>query len=189
VALGVDTAGEVSITSEELSRPGLEIGRDIVLTATTVREPVRPNRTAHYRPLDTDADWRAQLDLRLAIDGATSSQQFLQRRVATHRRLAQAGHGAWFGAFVNGQLRSSLGVFSAGGGFVRYQNVGTHPEARNQGLAGTLMNEAGRYALTSLGATTLVIVADPSYHAIGIYRSAGFTDTEMQVGLEGAGPA
>jgi hypothetical protein len=31
---------------------------------------------------------------------------------------------------------------------------------------------------------TLVIVADPEYHAIRIYRSLGFTETETQIELE-----
>jgi hypothetical protein len=40
------------------------------------------------------------------------------------------------------------------------------------------------HALTQLGASTLVIYADPDYHAIRIYRSVGFSDREQHVQLE-----
>ena len=53
------------------------------------------------------------------------------------------------------------GLFSDGGPIARYQNVETHPSARRQGLAGTLVYRAGRYGLDTLGARALVMVADP----------------------------
>lgn len=186
LALGVDQTTGTATDEGDLACAGLVAGSDSVLTATSVREPPRPNRDARYRALDTDSDWEAELKLRLANDGNTSAghQLFLERRVAAQRRLAETAPGAWLGAFVDGQLCSSLGIFAAGGGLARYQNVGTHPSARGRGLAGTLLYHAGRFALTELDATTLVIVADPDAHAIDIYRSVGFSPTEMQVGLE-----
>jgi predicted GNAT family acetyltransferase len=59
--------------------------------------------------------------------------------------------------------------------------VKTHPDARGRGLAGTLVHRASRYGLDELGTQTLVMVADPDYLAIRIYRSVGFADTERQV--------
>ena len=50
------------------------------------------------------------------------------------------------------------------------------------GLASALVHHAGKAALDR-GAKRLVIVADPGYHAIGIYRSLGFVDWETQVQL------
>ncbi len=58
----------------------------------------------------------------------------------------------------------------------------THPAHRNQGLAGTIVHHAGRYALRELGARRLVIVAADQV-AIRMYRSVGFRDTETQVKL------
>lgn len=66
----------------------------------------------------------------------------------------------------------------------RFQSVDTRPEARGRGLAGTLVHHASTYGFTELGASTLVMVADPEYLAIRLYRSVGFADTETQVGLE-----
>jgi len=78
---------------------------------------------------------------------------------------------------------SGLGVFTDGRGVARYQAVDTHPEFRGRGLAGTLVHHAGAQALTWPGVQTLVIGADPEYHAIRIYRSVGFDGTETQVQL------
>jgi len=79
---------------------------------------------------------------------------------------------------------SGLGIFGDGSGIVRYQDVDTHPEHRNQGLAGTLVYQAGQYAQKEMAARTLVIVAEPVGSAIRIYRSVGFRDAETQVQLQ-----
>jgi ribosomal protein S18 acetylase RimI-like enzyme len=66
--------------------------------------------------------------------------------------------------------------------------VETHPDARRRGLASALVHLAGMTALDA-GADTLVIVADPSYHAIDLYRSVGFADRETKVELTRRPPA
>src|SRR6266542_1682113 len=109
---------------------------------------------------------------------------FLDRRIATQRRLAEDGDGSWFGAFTGGRLASQLGIFSVGGGIARYQSVEAHPAARGQGLAGTLVYQAGRYAAAELAATTLVIVAESGHQAERVYRSVGFEASEDTVSFE-----
>ena len=78
-------------------------------------------------------------------------------------------------------------MFDAGDGYARYQHVETDPQARRQGLAGTLVWHAGRYGREVLGAVTLVIVADPADVAIRVYRACGFTDRNDQFGFERPG--
>ena len=56
--------------------------------------------------------------------------------------------------------------------------------ARRQGLAGTLVWHAGCYGRDILGASTLVIVADPADVAIRVYRACGFTGSQHQLSLE-----
>jgi predicted GNAT family acetyltransferase len=77
-----------------------------------------------------------------------------------------------------------MGLFTASPGLARFQNVKTHPDARGRGLAGTLVHRVSRYGFDELGADTLVMVADPDYLAIRIYRSVGFADTERQLQAE-----
>ena len=89
------------------------------------------------------------------------------------RRLTQTGAGVWFGAFTGGRLLAQLGVCDADDGLARYQDVETDPAVRRQGLAGTLVWQAGRYGHEVLGAGTLVIVADPAEVAIRVYRACG----------------
>ncbi|MBW8483071.1 GNAT family N-acetyltransferase [Actinomadura parmotrematis] len=187
VAIGIDGVAGLAGHTGELAGAGLDIDRNTVMTASAVRPPPRPNEDAEFRVLAGDADWRAALELRVATHadaGIPGYREFAERHLTAMRRLQDRGHGAWFGAFQGGRMVSGLGVFGDGSGTVRYQSVDTHPEHRNQGLAGTLVHLAGRYALERMAARTLVIVADPGYAAIRIYRSVGFTDSETQVQLQ-----
>ena len=68
----------------------------------------------------------------------------------------------------------------------RFQSVETDPEFRRQGLAGTLAHRASRFGFEELGARTLVMVADPEYFAIDLYRSLGFQATESQLQVQRA---
>jgi len=155
-----------------------------VLTATSVHEPPRPNRTASYRPLTSDADWDQQVELSMAGEGVGYDRDFCTARALAHRRLADAGHGQWWGAFDDGRLLSSMGLYRASPGLARFQLVKTHPDARGRGLAGTLVHEISRFGFADLGADILVMVADPADVAIRIYRGVGFADSEMQIGAE-----
>ncbi len=155
-----------------------------VMTATAVHEPARPNTDATVRPLDSDDDWRQQVELSMAGETIGYDLEFCEAKAAAHRGMAKAGHGQWWGAFQDGRLLSSMGLFTASPGLARFQNVKTHPDARGRGLAGTLVHRVSRFGFDDLGAHTLVMVADPEYLAIRVYRSVGFADTESQLGVE-----
>jgi GNAT superfamily N-acetyltransferase len=189
LALGLDGTGDPGSGLDGFAAAGLELTRDTVLTAEALRAPPQPNRDAVYRPLAGDSDWQQAVELQATTDaaeGGLASRTFTEARYAARRRAAEAGHGAWFGAFRDGELVAQLGIFAVGGRLARYQDVGTHPAARRQGLAGTLVWQAGQYALGQLGASTLVILADPGEAAIRIYRSVGFTDREIQLSMQRA---
>jgi GNAT superfamily N-acetyltransferase len=186
VALGVDTAEPEAAERSGLPEAGLRLERSTVLVATAVHEPPHVNLTVQYRPLAGDADWQQSLELRLAADdsGGAATHGFHEQRTADARRMAENGHGAWFGAFASGRLTAQLGIFSDGSGIARYQNVETDPDWRRNGLAGTLVWQAGQWAQGHLDARTLVIVADPAAAAIRIYRSVGFGDVETQTAFQ-----
>lgn len=185
-AIGIDLPDVSAADLRVLTDVGYEVSRSDVMTAGALHEPKRPNRTARVRALVDGADWDQRVQLDLACHDGSSPEfvEFSRLRAEAERRLAEAGAAVWFGAFDNERLVATLGVVRAGDGLVRYQEVQTHPETRGRGLAGTLVHAAGTFALRELDAHTLVIVADPDYHAIRIYRALGFATTEQQVQAE-----
>jgi ribosomal protein S18 acetylase RimI-like enzyme len=163
---------------------GMEVEVSSVMTATAVHPPPRPNHDATYRAFASDDDWAQSVELGMACDAdyeAVSHREFLTRRTESNRVLADGGHGQWFGAFVDGALVSQLGLVAASPGLARFQAVMTHPEHRGRGLAGTLVHHVSGYGFGELAAHTLVMVADPDYLAIRVYRAVGFSDTETQL--------
>ena len=186
VAIGVDVTEISAVDIGEYVAQDLLLERSSVLTAQELAEPSRPNRQAVYRELSGEDDWRQSAELRAVVNAGEpgSDPEFLHARVAAERDLTEAGHGSWFGAFVDGALVAQLGIITDGSGVARYQNVETHPDWRRRGLAGSLVWQAGRHGLDALGASTLVIVADPHADAIRVYRTLGFADAETQVGFE-----
>ncbi|HEU5035487.1 MAG TPA: GNAT family N-acetyltransferase [Nocardioides sp.] len=188
-AYGVATAGGAREDLAAFAAAGLEVDASSVMTATEVHAPPRPNRDATYRPLADDDDWDQQVELWLASTEEGATRDFVVAKVAAERRMVEAGQGAWWGAFDGGRLLSSMGLFAASPGLARFQQVQTHPDARGRGLAGTLVHRVSRYGFDELGAHTLVMVADPDYLAIRIYRSVGFEDTETQLQAQRRPPA
>ena len=190
VALGIDVTSEAAAGLDDFAAARLDVHRDTVLTAGALREPQHLNHAAVLRELAGDGDWRQSAQLRAVCDaeegGYPPVPAFITARDAARRALAGSGHGAWFGAFLDGQLASQLGVFSDRRGVARYQEVATHPDVRRQGLAATLLYHAARYATGHLAAATLVIVADPGEPAIGVYRGVGFAERETEVSVSRA---
>lgn len=178
---GVDGAHGRLADLDPLTAAGFEPECSTVMTADAVHPPARPNTEAVIRPLGSDDDWAQQVELSLAGEDEHVTPDFVVPRVAAERALVDRGHGRWYGAFLADKLVSSLGLFTASEGLARFQDVKTHPDARGRGLAGSLVHTASRWALDELGARTLVMVADPDYLAIRIYRAVGFTDSETQL--------
>jgi ribosomal protein S18 acetylase RimI-like enzyme len=189
VAIGVDgTDGDTGdITA--FCDAGLEVEINVVLSASDLHGG--PPAGVDVRPLTTDADWQQAVDVRVAAydDNVSNHREFVERKFAEARGLVAAGHGRYFGAFLDGSVRSSLGIFTGRNHVARYQNVETHPDYRRRGLARALLLAAATAARAELAAETLVIVAEPDYFAIDLYRAVGFTDSERQVQLQRAAPA
>jgi ribosomal protein S18 acetylase RimI-like enzyme len=166
---------------------GLSCEASTVMSASVVHEPPRPNHAATYRRLTSEDDWAQSVELNMACNDEHDEiyhRDFVTHKVATNRALTEAGHGGWFGAFVDGALVAQMGLFSASPGLARFQSVETHPGARGRGLAGTLVHHVSQYGFDELGASTLVMVADPDYSAIRLYRCVGFADGESQLQAE-----
>jgi GNAT superfamily N-acetyltransferase len=188
-AIGVDGQDGSRADVEPFAEIGLGVDVLTVMTASSVHEPPRPNRDATYRRLESDADWEQQIEVTRAGEDVGYDLPFVTAQAAAQRGLVDAGYGAWWGAFEGDRLLASMGLFTASSGLARFQSVKTHPDARGRGLAGTLVHRVSCYGFDELGAHTLVMVADPDYLAIRIYRSVGFADTERQLQAERKPPA
>jgi ribosomal protein S18 acetylase RimI-like enzyme len=188
---GVDGTTDQSTALAPLTEAGLHMDAATVMTATTVHAPPRPNRSVLCRTLATDDDWAQRVEVSVAVNaadqdssGGVGYRTFAERRAVADRALCEAGNGAWWGAFAGDRLVASMGLVDAGDRLARFQSVETHPGHRGQGIAGTLVHRVAAYGFDEMGARTLVMVADPDYLAIRVYRSVGFADTETQTLLE-----
>lgn len=187
-AIGVDGTDDQREQATALFEgTGLTATSASVMTAAAVVPPARPHESAEVRPLAGDDDWEQRVQLTVAVgpgEPRPGLESFARGKAEQERALVAAGHGERYGAFVDGRLLSHAGIFRTEPGVARFQSVETHPDARRQGLAGTVVHAAARHALERLGATTLVIVADPDDEAIRIYRALGFVEAERQLELE-----
>lgn len=187
VALGVDgTDGRVADLAP-WAAAGLVVEAQAVMTATSVHLP-RPRTAAVCRRLASDDDWQQSVELRVrCADGPEEPAAFRAYATAqarTRREMVGAGLGTWYGAFAGDRLVCQMGLFAAGPGLARFQSVETDPAHRRQGLASSLVAEVSRYGVEVLGARTLVMVADPDYHAIALYLSLGFVEAQTQLQAE-----
>jgi ribosomal protein S18 acetylase RimI-like enzyme len=185
-----DSQGNVGVI-EPFLEAGFKLEKTSVMTAQSINPPpkVNPHCTIHTF---TKNDWQEWIDLEIAMNNAqednkeTDDQGFrnyLEGKVSEYQRMIEAGLGQWFGAYVDGELASSLGLF-IWKNLGRFQMVATHPKFRRQGLARTLVYHAAQKGFTEMGAETLVMCADPDYVAIKIYESLGFKVTESIVGVD-----
>ena len=158
-AFGVDGTTDLRPLLGSLISAGLVPEASTVMTASSVHPPPRPQHGAEYRMFGSDGDWEQRVDLAAAVHsdelepGDVPGVSRCERR-PHDRSICEAGHGAWWGAFVEGRLVSVMGIIDAGDGLARYQSVETHPDFRGRGLAGTLVHRVARYAFDERGART-----------------------------------
>ena len=191
LTLGFDgTSGTVADLSGFVQL-GLAAEAQTVMTATSVTSD-GPHPDAVCRSLESEDDWQQCVELQVRCNDREDPalhRPYAEARARTQRGLVEAGHGGWFGAFADGRLACQMGLFAASPGLARFQSVETDPAFRRRGIARALVQHVSRYGFEQLGATTLVMVADPEYFAIDLYRSVGFTATESQLQVERRPPA
>lgn len=166
---------------------GFNLNQSVVLATQQVKLPPKYNLDVVVRPLISDDDWEQATQNQVACRDTGHSlegyQVFKRDQMRRYRQMSKARLGFWFGAFLGKQLVAELGIFSDGK-VGRFQQVGTHPDYRRQGICGALVHQASCYALEQMQLETLVMVADENYHAAKIYESIGFKPTERQVGID-----
>jgi ribosomal protein S18 acetylase RimI-like enzyme len=183
VAIGVDGTDGALEAGVAFHDAGLEPEINVVLTAAALRAPDTSPDGVELRPLSTDDDWQRSVAFRIEAGDTddVAHREFAAARQAELRRQAEAGHGVYVGAFVDGALAAELGCYTGGDALARFQSVETAPAYRRRGLASALMLLAEQLLREQHTVEQLVIVADPSHVAIDLYRRLGFVDAERQV--------
>jgi hypothetical protein len=166
---------------QEFLESHFELDSTTVLTSQNLNPPPHINTDLKIRALYQDQDWEDALNLQILCSDAKYQSDgfsnFKKKQMANYRKMVDSKRGLWFGAFLEGKLVGDLGIFYEGN-VARYQNVGTHPDFRRQGICGTLVYQTGLMAFQEFKVTQLVMLADTDYHAARIYESVGFKPTE-----------
>ena len=185
-AFGWDTTKDQSGFIGPFLDAGYQIERSVVLTA--LREDLIPKSSPGItiRRLRSEDDWNQSIENQVLCREPVFSEDgyrvFRQEQAKRYQEMVSGDRGAWFGAFSGNQLVGDLGIFCSGE-LGRYQSVGTHPDFRRRGIAGTLVHKAGLYAFDHHNVETLVIVAEADCPAQRLYQSIGFKFAEYQAGL------
>ncbi len=189
IAIGLDTeqppSESIRAGAEALS---LTVDVSAVLVPSRLIPPRQHTTNFELRQLSSDSDWSQLLEMRSRLEVGDEHfgpayVPFQQRYCEETREMNQRSLEWSFGAFLGDRLLGSVGVV-VDGAVARFQNVLTFAESRKMGVASNLVYHVGQFAESELGAKRLVIVADPTGPAIGIYRSLGFEETEVQVMLQ-----
>jgi len=187
VAIGIDATEVVDDDLRPFRDAGFEVSGATVLVATALAVVEAP-RGVVVRAFNSPDDWQQSVALSMATREekyeADGFLVYLRAKALTQQRLCAAGHGAWCGAFIDGALVAQMGLVDCGEGRARFQTVETHPEYRRRGLATVTLSALGTYARRELQPQQFVIVADPAYFAIDLYRSLGFEVRENQWQLQ-----
>ncbi len=186
VAFGWDTTGgEVGDVAPFLNA-GYELSSVVVFTARKVARPLHLNPQVSVRPLATAEEWAEAMDIQIACREPRYSYEsyklFKQGQWNRYQAMTRAGLGHWFGAFINGKLVGDLGIYRDGK-LGRFQNVGTHPDWRKQGVCATLVYLASQYAFEAMGVDELVMMTEEDNPARRVYEAVGFLEREKQVGI------
>ena len=186
--------GDTGAADAEFVARGYELNRatGLIAGADALRPHPRENRDVEVRALSpepgADEELWAQVVAIQAADpprgtGGDYHLRYLRNRQAGYRELFRAGRGAWFVALDGQQVLSTLGIVVTERR-ARYQQVDTVASHRRGGIASRLIVEAARLSSATHAIDHFVIVADPEYHAIGLYESVGFAPVETVCSLQ-----
>lgn len=144
---------------------GFVSDRCVVLVAEATQEPLpnpaRFNPDLAIRPLSSEADWQAAVEVHLnGLWKLNPEHQrgFIEGQMQVARQMVNAGLGQRFGAFYQGQLVGDLGIYTVTEDrpegrhkLGRFHEVATHGDYFRQGVCTTLMHVASNEAFANMG--------------------------------------
>lgn len=197
-----DTPGEI----DEFLAAGYRCNDTVVMQTVQIPSVPRPSIEAVLRPFGlrseaADREWAALVELQIATRNpefdADGYRPYARRSAERWRKLAEAGQGNWFGAFVPGddavpRLAAALGLFAEreperGERLARFQSVMTDERYRRRGLCRALIASALRAVRAAQAADRFIIVAAAGEMPEQLYAGVGFTVVGRQRGLQHKG--
>jgi RimJ/RimL family protein N-acetyltransferase len=156
-----------------------------------------PRGRIQFRELDLGSERDEVVALQCADDHGLDPAGFAEhrrRQMARYAAMAQQGRAAWFGLWCDGVLAADCGLMRAAPALGdacegRFQHVSTHPAWRRRGLCGALVQAVSVWGFSHWGLRRLLICADPSDVAIGIYESRGYRRVASEWRLQRLAPA
>jgi ribosomal protein S18 acetylase RimI-like enzyme len=189
-----DVDGRLGAAADEFVTHGYDLEKNVGLIATSeqLAEHPRQNEEVEVVPLDPEGDddlwsavtqlWVDSRDMARFADPAPY-EIFSRGRLGDLRRLFRNGRGAWYVAlYPDREVAGSCGIVVTGTR-ARYQTVDTAERYRRRGICSRLVVAAARHAASRHAIDQFVIVADPDYHAMGLYESLGFCQLERSAGV------
>jgi hypothetical protein len=190
------TGDERGAAAPEFAARGynIELSVGMIAAPEEIHPHPRANAGVQVRPLDPrvggpdEEIWEQVIELQVAARDVERLQDeelhraFTRARQADLRAMFRSGLGAWYVALDADVVAGSMGIVVTRGR-ARYQAVDTAITHRRRGICSRLLVDAARHAVATYGATRLVIVADPDYHAASIYESVGFRPVERVCGV------
>ena len=160
-----------------------------------LQRDVKPARgTVTVRPLNFAHEIDALIELECSDAHGfeiAGYRQYRQRKFTRYAELHAQGRLHWFGLWCDGVLAASCGLMrehAQAGSVGRFQHVVTHPQWRRRGLCTALIEAVSAYGLDTWQCPQLVMLADPSDVAIGIYRSLGYVEVDSEWALQRNAP-
>lgn len=174
--VSVGLIGEPDDASAWTARGVLIEGDDVLVS----RQPPRATPLADGYTVRRIAgeDWEQVVAAEVADNELTGAsdpelhERFARAQTALRRGLSDRDLAAFFGAFADGVLASSLGIVACGR-TARYQSVGTDAGHRRRGLAGHLLGVAATWS-AGKGCDGWVIITEAGNPAGRLYRNLGF---------------
>ena len=175
--------------AEEFVAAGYARFDDVFLAAHRTHPAERTHAEVEVRPLATDDEWSGALAVQHATADPPASvslasfQAFQSRNHDRYRAMAAAGFGHGYGAFLDGRVVASMGVFGHAGDDARCQAVATDPEFQRRGIGAALVHGACEHARRALGCERILIQPEPGGAAQRLYESIGFALIEKVTAL------
>ena len=170
-------------SSETWQKLGMKLETLEVLKSDTL--PAQPKINENYTSrIFEGEDWIQLLNYEIKSNLTSGEhepaefEKFIRNAISVRKSLCDQQKAAWFGAFFDDELVSSLGIIICEE-IARYQEVQTNEHHRRRGLASHLLGKASSWA-NGKGAKSFVIITESTNDAGRVYRKAGF-DPDLEI--------